>query len=83
MNEFSDPRAMTPADSPMTLDDVRASADLRDLGTPKLREGDPAADFTLPRLATAEPAGDPADQAMTLSDHFGIRPVALVFGSYT
>ena len=42
--------------------------------------GDPAPDFTLPWLTDLHP-GD--GDTMTLSDHFGRRPVALVFGSYT
>lgn len=42
--------------------------------------GEPAPDFTLPWLA-ASSAADGAP--MTLSDHFGKRPVGLIFGSYT
>ena len=79
MSEFRDPRALTPADSPWTLDDVRASVTLRDLGTPKLSEGDTAADFTLPVLRPAP--GDPP--SITLSGFAGSQPVALIFGSYT
>ncbi len=41
-------------------------------------EGDPAPDFRLPRLTGAE-----AGERVALSAHFGERPVALVFGSYT
>lgn len=41
-----------------------------------VKQGDPAPDFTLARLT-----GDGAP--VTLSSHFGRRPVALVFGSYT
>ena len=40
--------------------------------------GDPAPDFTLPRLG-----GPKAGEVVTLSAHFGDRPVALIFGSYT
>ncbi|MDJ0849314.1 MAG: hypothetical protein QNK04_13145 [Myxococcota bacterium] len=43
-------------------------------------QGDRAPDFTLPWLSGSHP-GD--RDTMTLSDHFGKRPVALVFGSYT
>ena len=43
-------------------------------------QGDPAPDFTLPRLEGSSPAGG---KTLTLSDHFGKRPVALIFGSYT
>ena len=40
--------------------------------------GDPAPDFALPRLG-----GPKAGEVVTLSSHFGKRPVALIFGSYT
>ncbi len=40
--------------------------------------GDPAPDFRLPRLG-----GPNAGDETTLSLHFGKRPVALIFGSYT
>ena len=39
------------------------------------QKGDPAPDFELPRLD--------GSGSVRLSDHFGKRPVALVFGSYT
>jgi hypothetical protein len=42
--------------------------------------GEPAPDFTLPWLPGPN-AGE--GSAFTLSDRFGKRPVALVFGSYT
>jgi hypothetical protein len=40
--------------------------------------GDPAPDFDLPRLT-----GSDRGQRVRLSEHFGKRPVALIFGSYT
>ena len=43
-----------------------------------VQEGDPAPDFRLRRLTGAE-----VGERVALSDHFGKRPVALVFGSYT
>jgi hypothetical protein len=45
-----------------------------------VKQGDPAPDFTLPWLqgSTAK-----SSDRLTLSDHFGKRPVALIFGSYT
>lgn len=42
-------------------------------------EGGPAPDFTLPRLV----GNSASDEHVTLSDHFGKSPVALIFGSYT
>jgi hypothetical protein len=40
-----------------------------------LREGDPAPDFKLKKLRS--------DETIQLSSFAGVRPVALVFGSYT
>lgn len=40
--------------------------------------GDPAPDFTLPRLGATK-----ARESVTLSSCLGERPVALIFGSYT
>jgi hypothetical protein len=45
-----------------------------------VKEGEPAPDFTLPWLPGS---GEGRGAAATLSDQFGERPVALVFGSYT
>jgi hypothetical protein len=58
----------TPADSPLTLEDIRSSPLYTDLSTPKLAVGEPAYDFELPD-------GSQLSEAR--------RPVALVFGSYT
>ena len=45
-----------------------------------VQEGAPAPDFSLPWL----PAGrETPPGRMTLSEHFGKKPVALIFGSYT
>ena len=45
-----------------------------------VQEGQPAPDFCLPWLPGS---GEGRGPRMTLSDHFGKRPVALIFGSYT
>ena len=75
------PTPETPADSPLTLEQVMASPLYRDLMTPELRPGEPAFDFDLPLLdpATHRPSG----QRVRLGEFAGKRPVALVFGSYT
>src|SRR5213076_975979 len=65
----------TPANSPLTLDDVLASADYLDLRTPKVEVGDRAPDFELPLLDRAG--------TVRLSALVAASPVALVFGSYT
>ena len=45
-----------------------------------VKQGEPAPDFELPWLPGS---GDGRGDALCLSSHFGKRPVALVFGSYT
>ena len=45
-----------------------------------VQQGEPAPDFTLPWLPGSTRGAQPT---LTLSDHFGKRPVALIFGSYT
>lgn len=44
-----------------------------------VQQGEPAPDFTLPFL----PGHATEGESMTLSSHFGKRPVGLIFGSYT
>ncbi len=48
-----------------------------------IRAGDPAPDFTLPRLMVPNHAASTSTERVTLSEHYGDRPVALIFGSYT
>ena len=45
-----------------------------------VQQGQAAPDFTLPWLPGSAGSAQPT---LTLSDHFGDRPVALIFGSYT
>ncbi len=45
-----------------------------------VQQGEPAPDFTLPWLSGQ---GSDGSASLTLSSHFGKRPVALIFGSYT
>jgi hypothetical protein len=68
-------RGNAPEDSPLTLQDVLANADYRDLMTAKVAEGDRAPDFELPRLDGGSTVG--------LGSLCAQRPVALIFGSYT
>jgi hypothetical protein len=70
-----DPAAITPDDSPLTIDDVIASEAYLDMMTPKRALADRAADFTLPTLD--------GGAEVTLSAFAGSQPVALIFGSYT
>src|SRR5215212_8026861 len=65
-----------PPDSPLTLADVMAREDYRDLMTAKVREGDVAPEFDLPLIG-----GGRVGLADLRVD--GPGPVALVFGSYT
>jgi hypothetical protein len=71
----------TPRDSPLTFGDVMSSTFHRSLMTPTLAPGDRAIPFDLPLLdaATHRPSGE----RVRLADFAGVRPVALVFGSYT
>jgi len=71
----------TPADSPLTLEDVMSSPAYRDLRTPALAVGEPAFPFELPRLDPDSHV--PTGERVRLADFAGERPVALVFGSYT
>ena len=61
--------------SPLTLEDVMARADYRDLMAAKVDVGDQAPDFELPRLD--------GGGKVRLDDLLGRGPVSLVFGSYT
>ena len=68
-------RGNAPADSPLTLQDVLASEDYRDLMRAKVAVGQLAPEFELPRLD----GGGAVRLTTLLAEH----PVALVFGSYT
>ncbi len=54
-------------------------AELMPLEASSVQAGEPAPDFDLPWL----PGQGDGSEGVRLSDHFGKRPVALVFGSYT
>ena len=71
----------TPADSPLTLDDVMSSPFYGGLMTPELATGDPAFPFELP-LRDSE-THRPSGERVRLADFAGVQPVVLVFGSYT
>jgi hypothetical protein len=57
-----------------------AIAEALALEATSVQEGEPAPDFSLPWLPRG---GEAPTGRMTLSEHFGKRPVALIFGSYT
>lgn len=75
-SDAEDPASFTPADSPMTIEDVIAAPEYLDLMTPEVAAGEPAPDFALRRL-------DRPEEIVRLGDFAGHRPVALIFGSYT
>ena len=58
-------------------------AELMPLEATSVQAGEPAPDFSLPYLPESLPRGAESGTRVTLSDHFGKRPVALIFGSYT
>ena len=68
-------RGNAPKDSPLTLQEVMASGDYRDMMTVKVHEGEVAPDFELPLID--------GNGRVRLSSLVEERPVALVFGSYT
>jgi hypothetical protein len=68
-------RGLAVPDSPLTLQDVMARDDYRDLRTPKVATGELAPDFELPSVDDRN--------TVRLSSLLDERPVALVFGSYT
>ena len=75
---MSDPAAddgITAPDSVMTMAEAMASERYRTLATPTVAPGDPAPDINLAHLD--------GRGFFRLSEHFGKRPVALIFGSYT
>lgn len=68
-------RTNAPDDSPLTMQDVLASEDYRNLMTAKVAVGDTAPDFDLARM---DGLG-----TVRLSSLTAEQPVALIFGSYT
>lgn len=71
---------MSPSDLQRAIDHPAAKAEIESMlarEKSSIRSGDPAPEFSLARLA------DPDGERVSLSDHFGRRPVGLVFGSYT
>ena len=73
----------TPDDSPLTLETLIAREDYRDLSTPKLAVGDVAFDFELPRHDFSDGTAVATGETVRLSEFRSVKPVALVFGSYT
>jgi len=74
LNQLRLGKRHAPRDSPLTLADVMARDDYRDLMTAKVAEGDVAPDFDLPLLGGGR---------ARLAELRAAGPVALVFGSYT
>ena len=68
----------TPADSPLTVRDVKASPDYVRIWTTRLREGEQAPDFELAQIEAGE-----LGARVRLSSYRHRQPVALLFGSYT
>ena len=73
----------------LALDDLKAAmshpeaakviAESMPIEAASVQQGQAAPDFTLNYL----PGSGPDGESVTLSSHFGSRPVALIFGSYT
>jgi hypothetical protein len=78
--------ARTPRGAPgsvLNLKDVERSATHRDLSTAKLRSGEEAFDFELPRLDLDGGREIRTGETARLSAYRHVSPVALIFGSYT
>ena len=73
----------TPDDSPLTLKTLLSREDYRDLSTPKLAVGDIAFDFELPRYDFSDGTAVATGASVRLSEFHSVKPVALIFGSYT
>jgi hypothetical protein len=73
----------TPDDSPLTLKTLMSRDDYRDLATPKLAVGDVAFDFELPRHDFSDGTAVATGATARLSSFRSLKPVALIFGSYT
>lgn len=65
------------------MQDVIASAEYRDLATPRVALGEPAFDFELPVFDASSGVVAATGGRFRLSAHRGREPVALIFGSYT
>jgi hypothetical protein len=78
-----DPNDITPTDSPLRLEDVMASPTIERIRTPCLGIGDVAYDFSFPELDVSGGAARPTGRTFRLAAHAGLRPVSLIFGSYT
>ena len=55
-------------------------AEVMEADARSVKQGEPAPDFSLSWLPGS---GEGRAKHLTLSEHFGVRPVALIFGSYT
>jgi len=73
----------TPDDSPLTLKTLMGREDYRNLSTPKVAVGDAAFDFELPRYDFSAGTAVAAGASVRLSEFRSVKPVALIFGSYT
>ena len=73
----------TPDDSPLTLKTLMSREDYQDLTTAKLSVGDVAFDFELPRYDFSDGNAVATGATVQLSEFRSLKPVALIFGSYT
>jgi hypothetical protein len=76
-------RAFTPDDSPKTPAEVLSDPAAQRLGTPDVEQGDPAFDFTRPLYDFSDGTERATGAQFRLTEAAAVRPVALIFGSYT
>ena len=75
--------SITPADSPMTLEDYLAGEVRQALSPPAVTVGQQAVDFTLPLHDFSSGGRVETGKAFRLLEVAENQPVALIFGSYT
>jgi hypothetical protein len=84
--EGEDLQGLSPDDVKQAMSHPKAAetiAELQSYDASAVKLGEPAPDFSLAYLPGSRPGSGREGARLTLSDHFGSRPVALIFGSYT
>jgi hypothetical protein len=81
--EGFDWKSFTPEDSPKTPMDVMADPKHKDLGTPNIAQGDDCYDFSSKIYDYSDGTEKDTGKMFHLAEVAKVKPVALIFGSYT